>query len=40
MISTDLSPDSYKDVGINNEKTNDAEIHRNVIPIDGNTRRM
>lgn len=35
MISTDLSPDCYKDVGINNKKSNDAEIHRNVIPEDG-----
>lgn len=32
QLCTDLSPDCYKDVRINNKKANDAEIHRNVIP--------
>lgn len=28
---TDLSPNCYEDVRINNKKSNDTEIHRNII---------
>ena len=30
---TDLSPNCYEDVRINNKKSNDTEIHRNIISV-------
>jgi len=39
LISTDLSPDCYKDVRINNKKSNDAQIHRNIIATDEKHRK-